>query len=218
MRTFDVYSKRENGGLPILNNAQLMVGNGQTVIFENGQAVEPVSEDTARLLATRDDLTVVPHTGDDPFGDEPGPPAEPEATEADYERKARQEVERELAEARQELAEARGSVPPSDPAPAPQEPPSAPEATDLTPEQQAQLDAAREHLADEGEDVPDVVAKVDTGDVQVPPGFEARTGEGRPRCLAAKGDGAQCSNEAQGDTHACGLAPHKKQVADLPRV
>jgi hypothetical protein len=70
---------------------------------------------------------------------------------------------------------------------------------------EADLELAKEHLETEGEDVPPVL---------VPDGFELRTADGEMRCLAAKADGSQCANAAQGDTHACGLKRHQAVVAE----
>lgn len=79
--------------------------------------------------------------------------------------------------------------------------------TEPDPEADVRLAAAREHLAAEGEDVPDPVA--------VPAGFELRTAEGEPRCLAAKADGTQCSNAAKDGSHACAISSHQERVAAL---
>lgn len=45
----------------------------------------------------------------------------------------------------------------------------------------------------------------------VPPGFEDRTEDGEPRCLAAKGDGTQCKNAAIDAGPACRIDAHQKQ-------
>lgn len=82
--------------------------------------------------------------------------------------------------------------------------------TDLRAVPRANAPAADDDAAGgpEQQDAPDVP-------VRVPEGFSPTTDEGKPRCLAAKGDGTQCVNEAVTGTHACGLAPHKTKVAQL---
>lgn len=56
---FDVYSKRDRQGQMYLRDARLMVG-GEFVDFTEGVAVATAAQ--ARLLATRDDLTIMPRS------------------------------------------------------------------------------------------------------------------------------------------------------------
>jgi len=96
--------------------------------------------------------------------------------------------------------------------------------------------AAREYLAEEGEDVPEPepelrdLTKADLQDVAAETGvgisgtkdeiatrierdaFESHTEDGQPRCQAAKTDGTQCSNSANDGEKACGLGKHKEQL------
>lgn len=76
-----------------------------------------------------------------------------------------------------------------------------------SPEEDPRVQAAREHLAGEGEEVPEPV--------KVPAGFELRTADGSARCIAAKADGSQCANPAKDGSHACALSAHQERVAAL---
>lgn len=57
-------------------------------------------------------------------------------------------------------------------------------------------------------------AEQDAKPLVLPQGFEAQTGEGEPRCIAAKADKSQCKNAAKGATHACALAAHQASVQE----
>jgi len=90
-------------------------------------------------------------------------------------------------------------------------PDAAPEASPLSEEErEARVAAAEEALREEGLEVPD---RQEVGPT-VPEGFSMETADGEPRCLAAKGDGTQCANVADPETHACGIAAHAAQVAE----
>lgn len=92
-------------------------------------------------------------------------------------------------------------------------------------EKERNLRLAREHLEAEGEEVPEVEATDDDAKEPgadeppaaaprvVPEGFDDKTGEGEPRCLAKKSDGAQCKNAAKDGGPACQLEAHAKQFA-----
>lgn len=55
-------------------------------------------------------------------------------------------------------------------------------------------------------------AKAEDAKVEVPKGFETETVDGKPRCLARKADGSQCSNPAAEGSNACKLPAHQKLV------
>jgi hypothetical protein len=61
------------------------------------------------------------------------------------------------------------------------------------------------------------------GDPNVPPfpiptGYATHTAEDEHRCLAAKGDGGQCTNAAKDNGWACGFANHQQQISSLSTV
>lgn len=190
-RLYDIHSKRERAtGQMYLKDARLFLGDGSSIEFVEGVA-EKVPQSAIDQLGHRSDLVFLPIEGTGPAAEpapeaaEPAPPpAEPAAA----------------------------PTPAPEPVPAPAPPQADPEA----------IAAAREHLEAEGIEVPALdpnVAKAAPADptvplIQLPAGFEATTAEGHPRCLAAKGDGEQCKNEAQEGTFACGMEAHKTQVAE----
>lgn len=108
--------------------------------------------------------------------------------------------------------------PPSTPAAAPApEAPAAGQSGDGTGEREPDdgeeseaIKAAKAALEEDGEDVPEVLVK----ERVVPAGFENMTGEGHPRCLAAKGDGGQCQNAAVEGSNACAHPSHKAKLGE----
>lgn len=188
-RMYDVYSKRDaQTGQSYLNDASLLLGDGSTIVFTNGVA-ENVPESAVAMVRHRSDL-IFEVRKDSPVADDAPTPAaaapEPEPAE------------------------------PPQPDPDPQD--QQPNPTEVPPD----VIAAQEHLRAEGLEVPDPdVAKAAPIDapneplIQLRPGFESTTADGARRCLAAKGDGTQCKNEAIQNTWACGMQPHQDQIAEL---
>lgn len=215
-RTYTAHSKRDANGQVYLNDARLVLGDGSSIQFTNGVATG-IPEAQARIIEGRSDLVLIPDdvppTGvavDEPDDDVSPPPEQPTPPTNEPQQSAPQ-------------PEVTGT-----------------EAPELTPEQQEQIDLAKEHLAAEGEEVPEPVESSATGEqpgasgstepteptesttstadapVPLPDGFVAFTAEGEHRCLARKGDGSQCHNAAsEPDGWACGMAAHRKQVDEL---
>jgi hypothetical protein len=198
---YDAIAALSPNGEPLLGDAQVILGDGTTKIeFKRGRAKVTAIE--AEMLVKRSDVDIPGFTpGDVPQITEPhadGPVASvlpPGAvingdgtitlSSASLTNEQREAVRQALAI---EPVEHETVKPPAG--------------------DEAAIEAAREYLAQEGEDVPPEVEKT----VTVPEGFEMTTPEGEKRCLARKADGSQCSNAAKGDTVACGLAKHQDQV------
>ncbi len=201
-----VRSKRDPEGQHYLENATLIVGAGERVVFEHGQAM--VTPEQAEMLCNRGDLDVDGYTA--PAGDVA---PQGRALPARLESASDDEL---LAAAawlteRDEQTSATATGDPSvDEVLAQQQPglpadPDADVAKSATTQVSPEVQAMREHLAADGEHVPKLL----------PENFTATTPEGEPRCYARKGDGSQCQNTAV-EHEACGLAAHKAQVAALP--
>lgn len=204
--TYTARSKRTEHGALHITDARLMIGGGEIVEFQNGEATG-LSEAQARLVATRDDMIV---TRDQPAFDDDGPQTDPDlltpTPEAAKPKPAAAAPQ--LAASGLDLARLDPKVVAALEAVRADDPDAARELeADLLKQQQAE--AAADNGEAEAAPGPPALA------VQVPDGFAATTEDGQARCLAAKGDGSQCNNAAVGASHACGIDKHKDQVAAL---
>lgn len=177
---FDAFSEADpESNVPYLGTCTLIVGDGtQKVDFHNGRAKVPAS--FAHLVARHPHVTI-PALEVEGYGEQD------EAEVLDRDSQARvAELEAEI-EAEKAKSSAKAKA-------------KARKAKKQTAEErEAAIQAAREHLEEEGEEIPDVVT----------PGFEATTAEGAPRCQAPKSNGEQCSNPAVEDSPACRLPAHQ---------
>lgn len=86
---------------------------------------------------------------------------------------------------------------------------------DLPPDRAELIELAKQHLADEGEGVPDPgPSSPGVYAIEYKEPFEALTADGQPRCRAKKGDGSQCANQVR-SADACHLPQHQAQLAQL---
>lgn len=197
MPDYQVISKLSpHGGEPLLGECVLHAGDAK-IEFKHGRAL--VRSEDAHLLRHRDDVEIVGYDADtDPFNPDaanPGPlPTAAVPVEA---------VDPPV-EGGKTILDEGGVTPPSE----------ASENRDSEPDPEA-VELAKEHLREEGEDVPEPEPTgTDEGAAGpiLPEGFVLTTDDGENRCLAAKGDGEQCANVAH-EGHACGIESHQEQVA-----
>lgn len=211
---YDAIAVISPNGEPMLGDAQVILGDGTTkVMFKHGRA--KVTAQVAEMLVKRGDVDIPGFTpGIQPREVTPEQPIQaaplpagavvngdgtitlPASALTDEQREAvRQALE--IAPVEHETVK--------------------PQAGD-----EAAVAAAKEYLAEEGETVPEPEADALPTDapsvpevaktVTIPEGFQAKTAEGEPRCIARKSDGSQCANAAKGDTLACGLKKHQESV------
>ena len=205
---YQALSRLDAEGNALINNAQLVMHDGTVKVqFKNGRATVPHAH--AHHVAKHPNIDVIGYEGGKAAA--PAAPVRPASSngEPDQRDTLIEAMQEQLAELAARLAAVTGAVPAgerSTPVP------PAEEAAEPSEEVSDAVKAAMEHLAAEGESVPDV------GKDAEPPadrsGFDAETADGQPRCQAAKADGTQCSNPASGDgSSACGLSKHQEQLA-----
>lgn len=200
-QTVECYSRPDANGTPYFNTCQLIVGDGTVKIeFEKGRADIPVS--LAAVLAQNPHIHVPGRSaGAAPVQLAPGDAALAAENET----------------LRLRLADMEAMLKRLAAAPAPAfKPEAAPEGrieADIAPEDVPEkVRLAMEHLAQEGEEVPEpgsalpAPSSIDA--------LQALTADGQARCQAVKADGSQCSNPAVGDTGACAIGRHQVKAPE----
>lgn len=215
-REFEAISKVNDDGIPHVGTCILVLGDGtQRVHFKNGRAKVPAS--LAPMVATHPHIDLLGYEGAKPSSRRQ---VAAEAAPAVEDKDARiRELEAALAvrdaEAQQLLqTQAAGKGPDREGVELAAD--GVERAVEIEgdgrdgEELSEEVRLAMEHLAEEGEEVPEpAVAKDEAPALR--PGFEAETPDGQARCRAAKGDGSQCANPA-GEGGACQIAKHKEQL------
>jgi hypothetical protein len=201
-RTVEAYSRADANGTPYFNTCQLIVGDGTVKIaFEKGRADIPVS--LAALIASIPGIHVPGMDGTTaPVPVDGALAAENEMLRL---RLAEMETMLKLLAAKPKAAAETTRVFVDNATP---EGGDSTEITGIAPEDLPEsVRLAMEHLAAEGEDVPEpgsalpAPASIDA--------LAALTTDGQARCQAVKGDGSQCSNPAVGESGACAISAHK---------
>jgi hypothetical protein len=209
-QVWDAFSTVNGDGVPHLGTCTLIVGDGtMKVDFNNGRAKVPGS--FAHLVARHPQIEIPGYSSDEP--DEPGIEGdEPVEKALDYQslpvaalkalaNERGLKVSGKVTKPKLVAALEQGDEPKVDRSRDPQE-------------VSAEVKAAMEHLAAEGEEVPDVEPSGPEDEVaKAREGFEATTADGQARCQAAKADGGQCANSALEESRACRLPKHQEQLA-----
>lgn len=187
---YQVITRLSEHDQPLLGECVVHAGDAR-ITFKNGRA--KVSAEQAHLIAHREDVEIVGYDPDtDPYNPAATNPApKPEGAEAPIEEDAPVEGDRTILDEVPQPSKASENADPD------------------------AVALAQEHLAEEGEAVPEPETPEDEEEEAgpiLPEGFSLTTEDGEDRCLAAKGDGSQCANVAS-DGHACGIASHREQVA-----
>lgn len=230
---YTIFAKRSaETGSPLLGDVWLHTGYGSVELKQGQSAADVPATVALALKGSRDDVLVVP-SGE--LGDAPAAVEMPEDTAAIKLAEAQQK----LAAAEAALLVANGQAGQAESESTIRIPGPNGEVIVLTQEQlaaiaiehlsqqsgtdtatQERLQAAREHLAEEGEEVPDTLtpgagtppSPPAEGPVLIPQGFDTNLPDGTARCLAKKADDSQCKNPAVDGSKACALARHKDQL------
>jgi hypothetical protein len=208
--TVEAYSRADPNGTPYFNTCQLIVGDGTVKIeFEKGRADVPAS--LAQVLAANPHIHVPGlSAGATPVQVAPVDAALQAENETLRLRLAEMETMAKLlaAKPKPETAVKTGLFPPLATDGAERAAPGPAVDADIS----EGVRLAMEHLAEEGEDVPE------PGSALPAPGSidarEALTTDGQARCQAVKADGSQCSNPALDDTGACAIGRHQAKDPD----
>jgi hypothetical protein len=218
---YDVISKVNDEQLPLVGTCTMVLGDGTVrAEFKNGRAKVPAS--VARLLVNHPNLDVIGFDSNERVSPAPATPApdQPGVPDQGGSDLAEEIAARDARIAELEAMIAQNAAASQSPAFAPGAAPDgavevSADAIDAADEQELSPEvlAAMQHLAEEGEEVPEPGSDTPPPAADPRAGFEAATVDGQPRCQAAKGDGSQCSNGAQADSQSCHLPSHKKQAA-----
>ena len=201
-RTVECYSRTDPNGTPYFNTCSMMVGDGTMKIeWEKGRADVPAS--LAQLLAGNPHIHV-PGIAVQQAGVQAAPVDAALAAENETLRARLGDMEAML----KRLTAAPASPVKVDSGPDPE----AKERVTLPEDVPDKVRLAMEHLAAEGESVPE------PGSALPAPAsiaaLEALTADGQARCQAVKADGSQCSNSALGDTGACAIGRHQVKAPE----